>query len=308
MMALLLTPRRIKELLLKGDEADVLHEQLREFLRVKCSEAGSEAPRSFHNENISMRYHAAPQPLWLKGPLASECAVLLKENCSSSLMEQPITWTGRVAVVVIGHFRSALQQLSGWEDAVRINKQRTGVVVDLRYHVWADKASCPDYQTLATLNASPHVHAVTSSSKCRNVYRYPKEATSGWNTVDPLSARNFPAQWWLVAEGLRELEDARSLEAYSLIMRTRTDVVHEPALITNFKALWDNHTTQASAAAGSEGRKAFVAVVNGGAAAREVHLFGWDALAFGTPHAMREVGYLFISFLFFLSFFLSFFG
>ena len=49
-----------------------------------------------------------------------------------------------------------------------------------------------------------------------------------------------------------------------------------------------------------------VAVVNGSAAAREVHLFGWDALARDPAQCERLVIYLF-SFSFFLSFSLSFF-
>lgn len=137
---------------------------------------------------------------------------------------QEARWTGRFAIVVSGHIRVVHDQVPTIRAIVELNRPHT---VDVFYHVWHNRTSQCESLSLAELRSVATV-IVTEPIECMHSYG------NGWEN-----------QWRMVDAAFATLERHRALSAYTLLVKTRADIIYHTPL--NLTALWQRWEGRATA-------------------------------------------------------------
>ena len=176
--------------------------------------------------------------------------------CSEYLAEA--RWTGRVAIVVTGFIRTALENLPILQEIQRKNKP---TIVELYYHVWYNASASCDVRALKILR------------KFASVSFEPTSCAWSWGNG------GFPNHWHIVYNSFRALRIVHGLdplENFGIVLSTGTDVRYrdDGVFFHNFSHLWERY-------ASFEPHHNF-AVLG--------YANGFDRHAFGTPALMRAYG------------------
>ena len=166
-------------------------------------------------------------------------------NCDDFMV--PARWTGRVAIVVTGFIRTAIENMPTLQKI----KEQNDVVVDVFYHVWYNATASCDVRALRKL--------MTFAS----VSFEPTACAWSWG------GGSFPNHWHSVYNAFRALRVVFGMDPnnYGIILRTGTDVNYKTPSYFNFTQLWADYGPKNFAVLG--------------------YANGFDRHAFGTPSIMR---------------------
>lgn len=170
-----------------------------------------------------------------------------EKKCSDFLT--PATWTAKVAILVTGFIRTATHTQRSLHAIQALNAP--AVSVDVFYHVWYNRSAACD------------VAAVKDLSRFARVTVEPSECAWSWGP------KNFHNHWHGVYNAFRSLRHFGKHD-YALIMRTGTDVRHQPSYF-NFSRLWNAYSRD-------DGLGNFLTLG---------YANGFDRAAIGTPALLR---------------------
>ena len=186
-----------------------------------------------------------------------------------------VTWTGRAALLISGHMRTAAEHAPTLHTLVQENAPETQL--DIFYHVWADPSSECDRQALDAMRQV--ATAITIE---------PTNCSWLWcNDRD-----SFGCQWHLVDRGYQAFASLADPSKYSIVVKMRSDMgynadlwnnaVHaaskpQPKLSGALVHLWARYV-EGNTLARARGNN-FLLLGDG--------FHGWDMMAIGTPDVIR---------------------